>query len=95
MIALASTGCSTLGPEYVKPDPTLPEQWQQHPNINRGDSHDPAQWLQDDPVLQTLTQRLYHHNYNLQTAALNFAQSRIQRGVAALADDPVVILLAV
>jgi NodT family efflux transporter outer membrane factor (OMF) lipoprotein len=98
---LAAIGCSALvagcavGPDFVQPDPKLPE------FSFQGDSGkavrearlpaptDPTWWrVFRDPVLTGLEQRVAAANLDVRTATVRLAESRFQRGVVAAAALP-------
>lgn len=92
VFAAALAGCA-VGPDHVKPEPAAPADWTTwrsgdeslHVPVVLGESL-PANWWQafHDPVLDRLQQRAVEASPDLLTAALHFAQARVQRtGVAA------------
>ncbi len=87
MFALASlmgllfSGCAKLGPDFTPPaPPPLPETYEG----NATEPADLAAWWRrfDDPVLETLVQRAYAQNLDLQSAGLRILQARAALGVA-------------
>lgn len=85
-------GC-TLGPNFVEPDPHLPD----NATFNGQpvtDAHlpaptDPNWWkIFGDPVLSNLESRVAQANLDVRTAAIRIAESRYQRGVTAAAELP-------
>ena len=95
--ALASLAACTVGPDFVAPQAAAPDDWT---NWHSGDpalqgqagtgTPIPAQWwtLLGDPVLDRLVQQAMAASPDLQTAALHFAQARVQQGVVAGAGQP-------
>ena len=95
--ALASLAACTVGPDFVAPQAAAPDDWT---NWHSGDpalqgqagtgTPIPAQWwtLLGDPVLDRLVQQAMAASPDLQTAALHFAQARVQQGVVAAAGQP-------
>ncbi|CAM5309069.1 Toluene efflux pump outer membrane protein TtgF [Aquamicrobium terrae] len=85
---LALAGCM-VGPDFVPPDPQLPEI-----SFAEGERHMPSptdpQWWSvfRDPVLTGLASRVAASNLDVQTATVRLAESRFQRGVAAAAQFP-------
>ncbi|KAF1051480.1 MAG: Antibiotic efflux pump outer membrane protein ArpC [Stenotrophomonas maltophilia] len=85
-------GCS-VGPDYRAPQPVLPQGWQQaHAGdaaLAAGAGHAgnevPEQWWLafHDPVLDYLQRRAIAASPDLKTAALHFAQARLQRQMTA------------
>ena len=92
---LAMPGCA-VGPTYVKPATEAPADWSSWHggDAGQGDiaSKGPLQpdwWLLfDDPVLNRLEQRALAASPDLQTAALHFAQARVQRSTVAAQRGP-------
>lgn len=88
-------GCM-VGPDFVPPNPQLPE------TSFLGDNGvavadrpplppptDPTWWTAfRDPILTSLASRVAAANLDVQTATVRLAQSRFQRGVAAAAQFP-------
>ena len=98
---LAATGASALvagcmvGPDFVKPDPNLPEvsfngdNGRVVPDARLPAPTDPTWWnVFRDPVLTNLEQRVAAANLDVRTATLRLAESRFQRGVVAAAEFP-------
>ena len=94
----AILGCATLGgclvgPDFVQPDPHLPEV-SYFGDHGKAPAHlpaptDPTWWnLFRDPILTRLEQRVADQNLDVQTATLRLAESRFQRGVTAAAAFP-------
>ncbi|MGD9597119.1 MAG: efflux transporter outer membrane subunit [Steroidobacteraceae bacterium] len=79
---LALSACA-VGPDYVPPVPALPEAWSA-PQL-QGHVPWPARWWEtfDDPVLDALEARATAASPDLATAALRFAQSRVERRITA------------
>jgi NodT family efflux transporter outer membrane factor (OMF) lipoprotein len=98
---LAAMGSSALvascmvGPDFVKPDPNLPEVsfygdgGKATPSVKVPAPTDPIWWnVFRDPVLTGLEQRVATANLDVRTATLRLAESRFQRGVVAAAEFP-------
>lgn len=93
---LAAAGC-TVGPDFKAPTAPAPDNWTQW-RSGSGDIVDvpagkqvmPEEWwtLLGDPVLNDLERRALVGSPDLKTAALHFAQARVQRGAAASAGLP-------
>ncbi|MBU2977780.1 efflux transporter outer membrane subunit [Alteromonas sp. C1M14] len=83
------SGCTRLGPDYAKPDVTMPMSW---PSVETTAAQPGvptlSQWRQDDGVLTQLYEMLEQNNHDLQVAALNFAASRLYQKQAASSGDP-------
>jgi len=85
-------GC-TVGPNFVPPDPQLPETSFYGDSRSRGvrlpEPTDPTWWaVFHDPILTDLERRVAAENLDVQTATIRLAESRFQRGVAAAAEFP-------
>jgi NodT family efflux transporter outer membrane factor (OMF) lipoprotein len=85
-------GCM-VGPDFVRPDPQLPEVSfygdKGPPGSRLPAPTDPAWWnVFRDPVLTDLERRVAGANLDVRTATLRLAESRFQRGVAAAAELP-------
>lgn len=93
---LAGAGC-TVGPNFVEPHPTAPADWSSWHggsanlavNVDTGTPLQPDWWRAfHDPVLDRLEQRAFAASPDLQTAALHFAQARVQRSTVAAQRGP-------
>ncbi|WBS03931.1 efflux transporter outer membrane subunit [Pseudoduganella sp. SL102] len=91
--ALLLAGCAGVGPQYSRPATAVPDDWQhwhggsaqlRETGIAAGQAY--ARF--DDPVLRQLLHRAAQANHDVRAAALRFAQSRVQRDVAAAAGRP-------
>lgn len=87
-------GCM-VGPDFVPPDPQLPETSFLGDNgfavadRNLPPPTDPTWWaVFRDPILTRLASRVADANLDVQTATVRLAQSRFQRGVAAATQFP-------
>ncbi|MDH3671999.1 MAG: TolC family protein [Gammaproteobacteria bacterium] len=87
VIALASfvTGCTTLGPDYKKPEAQVSAQWIDidAPRVNSQPA-DLADWwtVFDDPVLNSLVEMAYTQNLTLRIAGLRILEARANLGIA-------------
>jgi NodT family efflux transporter outer membrane factor (OMF) lipoprotein len=88
VIALAMAGCATGAPKYVKPEPQAPTDWltwrsgdpSLHPAIETSETLPENWWAAfTDPVLDELQRQAVQASPDLKTAALHFAQARVQR----------------
>ena len=88
LMALALSGCATGAPQFVKPQPAAPTDWttwRSGDETLRGplpaSEALPENWWAafDDSVLDQLQERAVKVSPDLQTAALHFAQARVQR----------------
>lgn len=92
LLTITLGGCA-VGPDYKAPGNESPQDWSSwssaDPSLKMTDSHFhplPTPWWKsfNDPVLESLIQRALTHSADLQTAALHYAQARVQReGTAA------------
>ena len=82
MIALLATGCATMEPSYVRPDPPVPASWPVgDPYLVQAETGLPAMSYQQvfqDPRLQTLISQALVNNRDLLVAASNIAAAREQ-----------------
>ncbi len=82
LISLA--GC-TVGPDFRKPKPEVPQQWSESAAVPADTAMmDLARWwtVLDDPRLETLVNRALEANKDLRLAAARAREARAQRGVA-------------
>lgn len=88
VIALALSGCATGAPKFVKPQPAAPSDWTTWRSgdeslrgaLPPGEALPENWWAPfDDAVLDQLQDRAVKVSPDLQTAALHFAQARVQR----------------
>jgi NodT family efflux transporter outer membrane factor (OMF) lipoprotein len=90
---LFAAGCS-VGPNFVTPNPHLPEtSFSDDRDAVAGARlpapTDPAWWaVFRDPILTDLERRVAAANLDVRTATIRLAESRFQRGVAAAAEFP-------
>ena len=90
---LLAAGCS-VGPNFVSPNPHLPETSFTDDRGAVADARlppptDPEWWaVFRDPILTDLERRVAAANLDVRTATIRLAESRFQRGVAAAAELP-------
>ena len=87
LIALAFlfSGCTLVGPDYVKPTAQEPKQWLEStdPKIESKEVDFKDWWVVfSDPVLNDLIQAAYQQNLPLQIAGLRIYEARAQLGIA-------------
>jgi NodT family efflux transporter outer membrane factor (OMF) lipoprotein len=80
-----ATGCTTLGPDFTKPQVAQPVDWAE--SQDKAISSAPLvhnQWWEvfDDPVLDTLIDTAYAQNLPLQIAGLRILEARAELGIA-------------
>lgn len=89
---LLALGACAVGPDYQAPQPQAPADWRAAPagdaalpGAGRGGQAIPAQWWTQfaDPALDYLQRRATAASPDLQSAALRFAQARMQRQMVA------------
>lgn len=89
----ALCACTVVGPDYVRPESTLPEQWQSDSLKQAPSGKTPAElgqwWLYfNDPVLTALIDEALRKNHNVRVAGLRILESRAQLGIAGSALYP-------
>jgi multidrug efflux system outer membrane protein len=81
-LALLATGCASMEPSYVRPDPAIPASWPVgDPYLGQAEIGLPALSYRDvfqDPRLQTLIAQALANNRDLFVAASNIAAAREQ-----------------
>jgi NodT family efflux transporter outer membrane factor (OMF) lipoprotein len=94
--ALAVSAC-TVGPDFVRPVPQAPDDWTSWRGGDvslravEGDASVVSpQWWRDsgDPLLDRLQRRAFEASPDLRSAALRYAQSRVQRASVAAQQGP-------
>lgn len=93
LLCLALSGCMSAGPDFKAPAAAAPPDWSGwHGGAAalRGAASDaaPAYARLGDSTLAALQRQALQANHDLRTAALRFAQSRVQRDVAASEQGP-------
>ncbi|MGD8390794.1 MAG: TolC family protein [Desulfobacterales bacterium] len=82
--ALLFSGCTMVGPDFVKPEAPVQSEWieSRHPEI-KTEPADYRDWwtVFNDPVLNRLVESAYQQNLTLQIAGLRIFQTRAQLGV--------------
>ena len=82
ILAIVATGCTTMEPKYVRPEPSIPASWPVgDPYLTASETGLPALTYKQvftDPRLQTLIAEAIANNRNLRTAAANIAAAREQ-----------------
>jgi len=88
MILFILAGCSAVGPQYVREDPSVSPAW--HTRLTDGledrqvDPQELAQWwtMLDDPVLTGLVERAIESNLDLKEARVRLNEARSRRSIA-------------
>ena len=84
-LAVLFSGCTLVGPDYVKPTAQEPKQWleSENPKIESKEVDFKDWWIVfSDPVLNDLIQAAYQQNLPLQIAGLRIYEARAQLGIA-------------
>lgn len=87
-VMLMTTGCATVGPDYIPPEKTSPAEW--HTDLKDGlqlRATDPkilAEWWTslDDPVLTELITQAVQGNLDLKQAMARVREARARRGIS-------------
>lgn len=88
---LATVGCKTVGPDYVRPEVSVPPAYRDAPVATETAASlaDLPWWaVFDDPTLQGLISQSLTNNPNLQVAVARIAQARALVGVSASQGKP-------
>jgi len=87
--ALLVSGCTKLGPDFLKPDAPVANEWlepEETPDdiTITTDASDYAEWWKsfNDPVLDSLVSMAYEENLSLQIAGIRILEARAQLGIA-------------
>ena len=84
-VTLVVSGCTTVGPDYVRPPGPVAEQWIDidDPRIKAEPAELIDWWtVYNDPVLTFLVEAAYKQNLTLQIAGLRILEARAQLGIA-------------
>ncbi len=85
MLAILFSGCSMVGPDYVKPTAPEAEKWleSEEPKFQTEEADFSDWWtVFDDPVLNNLVESAYQQNLTLQIAGLRIYEARAELGIA-------------
>ncbi len=88
MIMLATSGCATVGPDYFRPDVSMPDRWNAETEVSLTDSGTDAKMLAEwwstfnDPELSSLIERAVAGNLDLKNARARVREARALRGIA-------------
>jgi len=89
--AIASTSCSLVGPDYVKPESAVESKWinQSSPEISKRTAGLSTWWkVFNDPVLDKLITEARQQNLSLQVAGTRILEARAQLGIVTSAEYP-------
>lgn len=88
-LALLATGCTAVGPNYVRPNVAVPEQFSQATSSTIGDS-DLAAWWRGfgDPQLSSLIDLAVAQNLDVQAAGARIREARALERAAGAAGSP-------
>jgi NodT family efflux transporter outer membrane factor (OMF) lipoprotein len=84
-IVLIMSGCTMIGPDFVKPEAPLLDEWMemQASGLSAGQTDYSSWWrVFDDPVLDNLVEKAYQQNLSLQIAGIRIYEARAQLGIA-------------
>jgi NodT family efflux transporter outer membrane factor (OMF) lipoprotein len=84
-IVLIMSGCTMIGPDFVKPEAPLLDEWMemQASGLSAGQTDYSSWWrVFDDPVLDSLVEKAYQQNLSLQIAGIRIYEARAQLGIA-------------
>jgi len=85
IVALSSTGCTMVGPDYVRPPVPTAADWIEtnEPAVKREPAEVSTWWtVFQDPVLNTLVETAYRQNPSLRAAGVRVLEAQAQRGIA-------------
>ena len=80
-----TSACTTLGPDFARPDTPEPAEWSGDDNDTLGsESPEKPEWWQvfNDPVMDAIVDKVYQQNLSLQIAGLRILEARAQLGIA-------------
>ena len=84
-LSLLISGCTMVGPDYVKPTAKEPKQWLESADSKiESKEADFSDWwtVFNDPILNDLIQAAYRQNLPLQIAGIRIYEARAQLGIA-------------
>ncbi len=84
-LVVVISGCTMVGPDYVKPTAPEPSDWLGTENAEfKSSEADLTQWWSvfNDPVLTRLVESAYRQNLPLQVAGVRILEARAQLGIA-------------
>jgi len=84
-IALITSGCIKVGPDFTPPKAPVADSWMGTQNSRfavKADGHDDWWTVFNDPTLNRLVEEAYQQNLSLQIAGLRILEARAQLGIA-------------
>ncbi|MGD1987548.1 MAG: efflux transporter outer membrane subunit [Desulfobacterales bacterium] len=85
ILAYIITGCTMVGPDYIKPTAPEPQEWLESADANiQSKAADFSTWWMvfNDPILNALVQSAYEQNLTLQATGIRILRARAQLGIA-------------
>src|SRR2546428_8380189 len=85
IVALSSTGCTMVGPDYVGPRAATAVNWIEtnEPAVKHEPTDVSTWWtVFHDPVLNALVETAYRQNPSLRAAGVRVLEAQAQRGIA-------------
>jgi len=83
LLPVLLAGCTLLGPDYVKPEAKIPDQWSRTLQANAQPQDLSAWWAQlNDPLLTELVNTALQANLDLHAAQARLQESRARRDLA-------------
>jgi NodT family efflux transporter outer membrane factor (OMF) lipoprotein len=82
-VIFLATGCTMVGPDFVKPEAPVEKEWMEarEPEIKTEPSDYKEWWsVFNDPVLNSLVEQAYQQNLPLQISGIRILQARAQLG---------------
>lgn len=91
--SLLSAGCATVGPDYVQPDVSIPQEWAAGTGVKPAGQQDArtlTKWWStfNDAELSSLLERAVQGNLDLREATARVREARARRGVSAADQSP-------
>ncbi|MGD9054680.1 MAG: efflux transporter outer membrane subunit [Desulfobacterales bacterium] len=85
VLVLAISGCTMVGPDYIKPTAPEPHEWIESKDAKiESKPADFSTWwtVFNDPILNALVQSAYQQNLTLQATGIRILEARAQLGIA-------------
>ncbi len=85
LVTTLHTGCTMIGPDFLRPSTKVSEQWLEvnDPRIETAPATYREWWKAfNDPVLEDLIQTAYQQNLSLRIAGVRVFEARAQLGIA-------------